>query len=111
MTDLETYQTLAAETDVYSAEFPDFIDAQELRLALGVAGEAGEIIEKYKKAIREEDESYLDDVHDEMGDVMWYMARLAVTRGDSLEEIAEDNIIKLTDRKMRGVITGEGDNR
>lgn len=47
----------------------------------------------------------------EIGDVLWYAARLADELGLSLSQIAEDNMDKLLDRKARGVISGSGDNR
>ena len=47
----------------------------------------------------------------EIGDVLWYCARLASELDLSLSQIAEDNMKKLLDRKERGVIGGSGDNR
>jgi NTP pyrophosphatase (non-canonical NTP hydrolase) len=47
----------------------------------------------------------------EIGDVMWNLAVLCHYFGLSLEDVAEMNIDKLTDRKVRSVIVGEGDNR
>lgn len=79
--------------------------------ALGVNGEAGEIAEKVKKYRREGDEDYFDDVRGEIGDCIWYMARLCDEIGVSFEAVAESNLRKLADRKQRGQITGEGDER
>lgn len=107
----DVYQERAADTDIYSPDLPDFVDPQELRLAMGAADEAGEVLGKYKKAIREDDPSYLEDVNAEIGDVLWYLARLSDERGVALSDIAEQNIGKLSDRKARGVIAGEGDHR
>jgi NTP pyrophosphatase (non-canonical NTP hydrolase) len=47
----------------------------------------------------------------EIGDVLWYVARLADELGIDLEEIATYNMNKLLDRLNRGVIQGSGDNR
>lgn len=47
----------------------------------------------------------------ELGDVLWYLAMTATEAGLSLNDIAYENIQKLADRKERGVLTGDGDNR
>jgi NTP pyrophosphatase (non-canonical NTP hydrolase) len=47
----------------------------------------------------------------ELGDVLWTLTACCHELGLTLEEIAEMNIQKLTDRKARGVIHGNGDNR
>lgn len=83
---------------------------------MGVAGEAGEVVEKWKKIvaykggkITPED---LQELSKEIGDVLWYLAVLAESLGLSLEQVAEQNLAKLLDRKQRGVIAvGKGDNR
>jgi NTP pyrophosphatase (non-canonical NTP hydrolase) len=47
----------------------------------------------------------------ELGDVLWYLAALATELKVDLAEVAEKNFHKVTDRKARGVTSGEGDNR
>ena len=82
---------------------------------MGIAGEAGELVEKWKKAVayREGkfDEEQWSDFKKEFADIIWYIAVLAESLGLSLEEIMEQNIAKLADRKKRDVIKGAGDNR
>ena len=85
-------------------------------LSLGIASEAGEVAGKMKKWIRDGDskmtrEEWVQAMSSEIGDVLWYAARLADELGLSLSQIAEDNMDKLLDRKARGVIGGSGDNR
>jgi NTP pyrophosphatase (non-canonical NTP hydrolase) len=85
-------------------------------LSLGLASEAGEVAGKMKKWIRDGDskmthEEWVKAMGSEIGDVLWYTARLADELGLSLSQIAEDNMNKLLDRKARGVIGGSGDNR
>ena len=86
---------------------------------LGLAGEVGEVCNKYKKVIRGD---YANkpaghiaamekDLAKELGDCLWYLAVAAHELGHNLEDIAYDNIIKLRDRAERGVIMGNGDNR
>jgi NTP pyrophosphatase (non-canonical NTP hydrolase) len=79
-------------------------------LALGLNGEAGEVAEKIKKHIRDGKE--LDqDFAKELGDTLWYLARLVDELDTDLSEVAEANLDKLLDRKERGQIQGSGDNR
>ena len=47
----------------------------------------------------------------ELGDILWHVALLADNLGFSLTEVAEANIEKLADRKMRDMIKGSGDDR
>ena len=82
---------------------------------MGVAGEAGELVEKWKKAVAYRQGKFSDDEFSdfkkEFADVIWYIAVLADSLGLSLEEIMEQNVAKLADRQKRGVIRGSGDNR
>ncbi len=83
--------------------------------AMGVAGEAGEIVEKWKKIVaykkgKISDED-LAELAKELGDVVWYIAVLAHSLGLSFDDIMQRNVEKLKSRKARGVIAGRGDNR
>lgn len=82
-----------------------------LYTAIGLSGEVGEVNEKLKKYIRENDEQYLDDVERELGDVLWYWARLCDELGLDAEDVAQSNLDKLEDRQVRDKLTGEGDDR
>lgn len=83
--------------------------------AMGIAGEAGEVLEKWKKIVAYKEgkvsEEDLAELKKELGDVIWYIAVLAHSLGLSLEEVMRLNVEKLADRKKRGVIKGKGDNR
>lgn len=87
--------------------------------ALGLAGEAGETVDKIKKIWRNQGISsgknysnvQREELSKEMGDVLWYLAALANELGLDLETIAIQNVVKLRDRRDRGVVKGEGDNR
>ncbi len=80
--------------------------------ALGLAGEAGEVCEKIKKALRDHHGVFdRDALTRELGDVLWYVAVLANDLGLTLGDIATTNLAKLADRAERGVLGGEGDTR
>jgi len=82
---------------------------------LGLVGEAGEIANKVKKIMRDNNgklsKQAKADIYDELGDVLWYCASLADELGVNLEDVAGSNLIKLADRLKRGKIKGSGDKR
>ena len=82
---------------------------------LGIAGESGEIVEKWKKIVAYRDGKITpEDVQEmgkEIGDVLWYLAMFADSLGLKLEDIAAQNQAKLASRKARNVIKSKGDNR
>jgi NTP pyrophosphatase (non-canonical NTP hydrolase) len=83
--------------------------------ALGLAGEAGEVAEHAKKAIRDDGGVVTDErrvaLAKELGDVLWYVAQLASELELELEQIAQANLDKLLSRQRRGVLSGDGDDR
>lgn len=103
------YQAAAKETAVYSRKFALTYPS------LGLAGESGEVCEKIKKVLRDNDgvvsEENREQLKKELGDVLWYVATLASDLNLTLDEIAVSNIEKLLSRKNRGVLSGSGDNR
>jgi NTP pyrophosphatase (non-canonical NTP hydrolase) len=107
--DLSEYQRLSRRT----AEYPR--EAWLAYPALGLAGEAGEVAEHAKKAIRDEGGEISDDrraaMAKELGDVLWYVAQLASELKLDLDEIAQANLDKLLSRQRRGVLSGSGDDR
>ena len=107
---LNDYQTAALSTAVYPNQGANFAYP-----ALGLAGEAGEVADKLKKVIRDNDGVLTDPVRDavakELGDVLWYVSVLAKELDYDLETIAKANVEKLLSRQQRGVLTGSGDNR
>ncbi len=108
--DMNEYQAEARKTAVYPA-----IGSNYVYPALGLCGEAGETAEKVKKLIRDSGgvitPEFQETIKKELGDVLWYVANLAVEVGLSMNDIATTNIQKLQSRQQRGVLKGSGDNR
>lgn len=105
---LNEYQQKAKETADYKQKF--------IYPSLGLAGEAGEVVDKVKKVLRDHNEDFTDpalryEIAKELGDVLWYIAMLSHDLGYELETIAQINYEKLRSRKLRGKINGNGDNR
>jgi NTP pyrophosphatase (non-canonical NTP hydrolase) len=107
--DLSEYQRESRRT----AEYPR--EAWLVYPALGLAGEAGEVAEHAKKAIRDDGGNVSDErraaMSKELGDVLWYVAQLASELDLSLDDIAKQNLEKLFSRQARGVLSGSGDDR
>ena len=97
-------------------------------MMLNLVGEVGELASKVAKAIRKGEATITGDqlrhpstrrIDDELeeamkleaGDVLWQFAGICSVMGWDLEEIARINLDKLSSRKQRGVIDGNGDNR
>lgn len=80
--------------------------------AMGLAGEAGEYLDKIKKTVRDgEDTVERLELAKELGDVLWYLAVSAKALGFNLSDIADINMAKLNARREAGKIQGQGDNR
>lgn len=100
--------------------------------ALGLAEEAGEVCGKIAKFIRKhggidpmtaryelenkvtvtDDElKFRKDISKEIGDTMWMLAELCTIYGLDMGKVMDENIEKLIDRRERGVIDGNGDDR
>ncbi len=107
--ELSEYQRLSRRT----AEYPR--EAWLSYPALGLAGEAGEVAEHAKKAIRDDGGTISGErraaMAKELGDVLWYVAQLTSELELDLNEIAEENLAKLLSRQRRGVLSGSGDER
>ena len=108
--DFKEYQEKAKETALYPKANPSWVYP-----ALGLAGESGEIMNKLKKIIRDSNfevsEEKLEELEGEFGDILWYVAMLCTEFGLNLDEVAQNNIQKLSSRKERGTLHGDGDKR
>lgn len=106
---LNEYQEKAVSTAIYPSEMVIVYPA------LGLNGEAGEVAEKVKKMIRDNNGILSDEIREsiikELGDVLWYVANTANDINASLDEIANVNIEKLNKRKQENKLKGSGDDR
>lgn len=96
---LNYYQEKGKETAVYPGQNSNKGFNYTI---VGLAGEAGETCNKWKKILRRGDGLRLADValfEDELGDVLWYVAAAARELGLPLSQIAEKNLEKLAKRQ------------
>jgi NTP pyrophosphatase (non-canonical NTP hydrolase) len=101
----DSYQDFTDSTAIYPKE-------TELEyLLLGLTSEVGELAGKVKKEIRDGKIVETEDFLKELGDILWYVARLAAHKDVYLSDVAQMNIEKLNSRKDRGTIGGSGDDR
>lgn len=107
--EFDEYCQAAAKTDTYPNSVKPWV------YALGLTGKSGEVADKIKKVYRDGEGVFNAEVRKaiakEIGDVLWYAARLAAALGYSLEQVARMNIAKLESRAKRGAIHGSGDER
>jgi NTP pyrophosphatase (non-canonical NTP hydrolase) len=99
----DDYQRLAGRTLIAG---PDAEYApEEIMLvwnALGVAGEAGEVADLVKKGVFHRHGVDRDKLHEELGDLLWYVAALCSKMGFSMDEVMARNVEKLRKRYPAG---------
>ena len=107
------YQYDSAKTAIY----PEAGTGSQLALAycaLGL-GEAGEVQNKIKKVIRDNEGiitvDAISEITKELGDILWYIAAMCREIGVPMHMIAELNIQKLRQRQLDDKLKGSGDNR
>lgn len=86
-------------------------DWEKMVCGLGIAGEAGEVADLIKKEVGHGHEPKYEKVMEELGDVMWYVARIAELYGFTMSDIATYNINKLKARYPDGFSTERSVNR
>lgn len=136
--EIKEYQEKAGQTAVYDSWYKSFMEKfghtkevvpvemfDEIErvfkmlhtcyAVLGLVGEAGELANKIKKVIRDNNgvmsDEKLKEIGKELGDTCWYQSALARELGLEMDDIAKENLEKLFSRKERGVLKGDGDNR
>ena len=103
---LNEYQDFAIRSAIYPT------DMKVIYPCIGLSGECGEVAEKIKKGIRDNNGLFnIRDIGLELGDVLWYVANIANDLGLTLEEIAIMNEDKIIKRKQNNTLRGNGDYR
>lgn len=114
MTTFNDYQAETINTAVYPEAGEGTADALSY-VALGLVGEAGEVANQAKKILRDDNgevtEERKDKLAKEIGDVLWYIARMADELELDLDEVATENLSKLQDRQRNNRLRGSGDDR
>ena len=75
---------------------------QSLHAAIGISGEAGELIDAVKKSAMYGKPLDVENVKEELGDICWYMALMLKSIGSSFEEVMGLNNSKLEARYPSG---------
>jgi NTP pyrophosphatase (non-canonical NTP hydrolase) len=75
---------------------------------LGLAGEAGEVVELIKKHCFHGKALDRESLRKELGDVLWYISAICSEVGLELGDVAEANIDKLFARYPNGFVEGGG---
>jgi NTP pyrophosphatase (non-canonical NTP hydrolase) len=72
---------------------------------IGLCGESGEVAEWYKKVHMRSKPSKLtlDDLKSELGDVIHYVARIALAHNWTLKDCMEDNVSKIEKRHAKSL--------
>ncbi len=110
--DFKEYQKKSRKTAVYpKSKYCEGV----FYPTLGLVGESGEVAEKVKKSLRDDQgiitKEKKEEIKKELGDVLWYVSQIATDLKLSLDDIALTNLEKLASRFKRGHIRGSGDNR
>ncbi len=110
--DFDEYEELATRTANFEGKQAEHA---LMYLGLGLTSEAGEVADKIKKIIRNDNgvisAEKRDALKSEIGDVLWYLSQLARHLQIPFSEVPMGNIEKLADRAKRSVISSDGDNR
>lgn len=79
----------------------------------GLLEEAGEVAAIFKRLLRGDynPDQCATKLHAELGDILWYLSRIAADNNWELNEVAQANLDKLESRQLRNKIMGTGDER
>ena len=109
--DLKEYQERARKTDLHTK-----VEANELDYyLLGLATETGDVLGRMKYVYRDYDGKISavekEKIKKELGDLLWYMSAICDRFGFALEDVAELNLKKLSNRLQNKTLHGEDPNR
>lgn len=98
------YQDEVSRTSKHPDAHADLV----VKDALGLAGEAGEVVELIKKARFHGVPFDTEKLRSEIGDVLWYITDLCAQAGFTLADAAQANVAKLRARYPNGFVKGGG---
>lgn len=104
--DFEEYQRRAQDTDQNPRPGDAGSDVSreprryDVIPMLGLVGEVGGLLKEYKKLLRDGaiHRKFRDEVAEELGDILWYVANVATKFDLTLASIAEQNLEKVEER-------------
>ena len=100
----QDYQEISGRT----AADPETHGMSVAAYAMGLAGEAGELVDLLKKDLFQGQPATFHEIESEAGDVLWYLANLCRVNGIDLQRVAENNLVKLQKRYPNGFVKGGG---
>lgn len=113
--DGKEYQEMSDSVNIGSFEMPTQHVPGMAFYTIGMCGEAGEVAEKVKKIYRDSQgqisQPQKQAIVKELGDVMWYISQIARCVGSDVDEVMQENVKKLSERKSKGRLRGSGDDR
>ena len=86
---------------------PENLLFDALHSAVGISGEAGELLDHFKKAVWQQHEVNREYVLYELGDILFYLTSMCNLIGTDIDEVRKLNIEKLTKRYPDGVFDAE----
>ena len=108
--DFKYYQEKSRETAFYPNS-----GSNPIYPTLGLSGESGEVADKVKKVLRDNEGNFsaekINEIKLELGDVLWYLSQLSSELGLNLDDVASSNLEKLSNRSKRNKLMGSGDER
>ncbi len=103
----DEYQKWAKSTAVYPG---DRVADKVSYVVLGLSGEAGELANIWKKALRDDWGDIKPERREalklELGDIAWYLVSTATELGLTMTEVLYANVEKLTARMKDGTLHG-----
>lgn len=94
---VDMYQSMARRTMKEQPSKDELVEC-----ALGLAGEAGEVVDIIKKHLYQGHELDENKLVEEIGDVMWYVAGLCTHIGLPISAVLSKNVTKLNKRYPLG---------
>ena len=107
------------EKEYTEFDYPKFVDSLRahsidskgifdmLHSAVGISGEAGELLDHMKKAVWQDHKLDFNYMTLELGDILFYLTSMCNCIGTDIDEVRKLNIEKLTKRYPDGVFDKE----